>query len=224
MKTAQTPEPETRIDWEAMRQRIAEMGAVLAGADEISPEALQRIWAQRAAQLAQLPVQEDEGEQLDLVLVQLGREIYGLDVQYVTALQPVTHFTPVPRVPDWVAGVMNWRGRIFSVVDLQRFFNLAPARNDDPKETPYLVVVESPEMELALLVDDVLAVEALPVSQMQAAADTVRGLPPEYVCGVIEHQGLELPVFTNGNGSMLVVLDLPVLLADERLIIHEEIV
>jgi chemotaxis signal transduction protein len=49
---------------------------------------------------------------------------------------------------------------------------------------------------------------------VQDATDIVRGIRPEYVRGVVERQ--------DGDG-LLVVLDLATLLADERLIVHEEI-
>jgi purine-binding chemotaxis protein CheW len=209
-----------------MRQRIAVANTALAGVDETVPEVMQQIWARRAAELAKVLVEEEEGEQIKLVLVQLGREVYGLDVQCVVDIKPAAQITPVPRVPDWVAGVVNLRGRILSVIDLRRFFGLphverggenSLAQRPEPVEgMPYLVVVETPEMEVVLLADGVLDVEALLTSRMRDAADTVRGLPPEYVRGVAERRG-------EGDG-MLVVLDLPALLADERLIIHEEVV
>jgi chemotaxis signal transduction protein len=71
------------------------------------------------------------------------------------------------------------------------------------------------------LADDVLAVEALSASQIQGASDTIRGIHPEYVLGVAERRDGDTPI--KGDG-LLVVLDLPALLADEPLIIHEEIV
>lgn len=228
MKDAQNSEPETRnFDWKGVRERIAATNVALAGLDEIAPEVVQQIWARRAAQLAQVPIQEEEGEQIELVLAQLGHEIYGLDAQNVFDIKPAGQITRVPRVPKWVAGVVNLRGRILSVLDLRRFFGLPPAEGngdngpESSERIPYLVVVETPDMEIALLVEDVLAVETLPASQVQETADTIWGIHPEYVRGVAQRRGGETS--TNRDG-LLVVLDLPALLADERLIIHEEIV
>jgi purine-binding chemotaxis protein CheW len=196
---------------------------------EISPETLARIFAERAARLAEAPEEEETGEQITLLLVRLGREIYGLDARYVDRIEPVEHLTRVPRVPDWVAGMTNLRGRVLSVVDLSRLFGLPPAGNqreggDDTGERtePYLVVVESADMVLALIVDGVLAVERIPMSRVQDAVDTVRGLRSEYVLGVAE-RGDNAFTLGNGNEPMVVVLDLTNLLADERLVVHEEI-
>lgn len=218
MKNRPNSEPDTQsFDWEAVRRRILQAGAALTELDYASPEVMQQIWARRAAQIAQAPPQEDKGERLTLVVVRLGREVYGLDAQLVFDIQPVEQLTPVPRVPNWVGGVVNLRGRILSVLDLQRFFGLSPTGNNrDDGEQGSLVVVETPYMELALLVDEVLAVEALPTSQMQDTTDTIRGLPPEYIHGI-------LPLAGNKASSLVLVLNLVTLLADERLIIHEEI-
>jgi purine-binding chemotaxis protein CheW len=208
------------FDWEDVHQRIAAAEAALAGMVEATPELVQEILERRAAQLAEVPVREDEDERVELVLIRLGRELYGLDAHHVSDLRPVERITRVPRVPDWVAGVVNLRGRLLSAVDLRRFFGLPDAKRDEgdgPAVTPYLVAVETPEMELALLADDVPEVEALPSGLIQESSGVVRGIRPEYVRGVAERGG-------DGDGPMLVVLDLPALLADKRLIVHEEIV
>jgi purine-binding chemotaxis protein CheW len=220
---------ETRgFNWDSVRQRMTEAAVAIEESIDVSPEELREVWARRAAELAQLPSDEDEGEHIRLLLIQLGREVYGVDAQYVFNVKPAELITYVPRVPEWVAGVVNLRGRIFSVVDLRRFFGLPAAeiKKEDDSEygesVDHLVVVETPDMEIALLVDDVLTVEPVPVNRIQDTSGTVRGLRPEYVRGVVTYGGEGADV--GENGSMVVVLDLLALLADERLIVHEEIV
>jgi purine-binding chemotaxis protein CheW len=219
---------------------VATVHAPLTVQNEADPEMLARIWAERAARLAEVPVEADTGEQITLLLVRLGRELYGLDTQHVNRIEPVDvgHITRVPRVPDWVAGVTNLRGRVLSVVDVGRFFGLssvlghperASGNGTDDRARPQeedefmLVVVEALDMELALLVDSVLSVETIPVRQIREATNTVRSSRPEYVRGVTRH-GKESSPTLEGDEALIVVLDLPTLLADERLIIHKEIV
>lgn len=204
------------FDWDGVRGRIAAVSAALEELEGADPELVERIWAQRAAQLAKPPAREEEGGQIELALIQLGREVYGIEVQHILEIRPAVRITRVPRVPEWVTGVVNLRGRILSVLDLRRFFDLAPAETkEEDRVTPFLdlVVVETPAMEVALLAEDVLEIEPFPISRMQDVAETIRGVSSEYVRGVIE-RGTEAP--------MIVVLDLPALLADERLIIQEE--
>ena len=166
-------------------------------------------------------------ELIKLVLIRLGDEIYGIDAQYVYYVKTVEKITQVPRVPEWVTGVVNLRGRILSVIELRRFFGLPSAQVDQDAESegekvPYLVVIETPEMEIVLLVDDVLTVESVSAGKIQDTTGTVRGLRPEYVqgvttCNIGDDDAGE-------DGSMVVVLDLKALLTDEQLIIQEKIV
>ena len=137
---------------------------------------IELVWARRAAQLAQAIIDQDQSEQIELVLVRLGREMYGLEAQYIFDIRPLERVTRVPRAPEWVTGVINVRGRILSVCDLQRFLGLPRARRLD---TLHRIVVETDAMEVALLIDVVLAVEALPVDQIHDASGTVRGIRPE---------------------------------------------
>ncbi|MBN1581980.1 MAG: chemotaxis protein CheW [Anaerolineae bacterium] len=206
--------------------RIGEDAPV--GGQAMALETVQTILAQRAARLAQAPEQETEGERIRLVVVRLGSEVYALDTQFVFDVWSAGQITFVPGVPKWVLGVVNRRGRILSVVDLREFLGLDKAKVDRKKDDngwddnaagqiPYLILLQIPAMEVVLRVDDVLGVEALLNGRITDLADTVRGIPQEYVRGVSE--------LDNEREKLLVViLDVRALLCDERLIVHQEIV
>jgi purine-binding chemotaxis protein CheW len=183
---------------------------------------MERIWAERAAQFAEAPSTEDEGERVDLLVVRLGREFYGLEAEYVFRIRPAVQIAPVPRVPSWVAGIANERGRILSVLDVQAFLGLPTAADEEAQGQPSLIIVETPEMELALLVDEVLELQTIQTSRVQRATDTTRSIPAEYVHGVVAD--LDDLYLQGGESATLVILDLRTLLADESLIVHEEIV
>lgn len=171
---------------------------------------MEQIWARRAEEMARVPPQEPEGGQIELLVVRLGTEQYAFEAQLARDIRPETRITPVPGVPDWVAGVTSRRGQILSVLDLARFLGLPgePTAMGRPVAT-----VSTPAMELVLLVDEILAVETLPLACLREPGSTLVALPDEYVQGVVAW----------GPG-MLVILDLPSLLADQRLIIQQEVV
>ncbi len=244
------PSSEAIVEMAYIPVVAGEQPAASSSPEEQSMEMLEQAWARRAAQMAKALEEEDRGEQVELAIVRLGREIYGLEVQYVYDIRTLENITRVPRVSDWVAGVVNLRGRIISALDLKRFLGIPksenPANNADNKQ--HLVVVEVPEMELALLVDEVLTIDILPAARIQEASSAIRGIRSEYVRGVIvptengqvtgPKPGLSSENKKDGNNgryenpdqaageknSLLVVLDLPALLADKRLVIHEEII
>jgi len=104
------------IDWNIVHRRLTESSARLAWMDDLTDEALQQAWIRRAAQVAQTLQEQEQGEQVEVAVIRLGREQYGLEVQYIFDIRMEENITRVPRVPDWVAGVVNLRGQILSVV------------------------------------------------------------------------------------------------------------
>lgn len=219
------------INWDEMHQKIIDSTAKTTWVEDLPVEQLTEAWARRAVQLAQKVEVKDKGEQVELAIIRLGREIYGLDVRFLFDIRPLTHLTQVPRTPAWVAGVVNLRGRIISVLDLQRYLNLPGSDSKGSQFTErQMAVVETPDMELAILVDEVQSMETIPVTKIQEATSAVRGIRLEYVQGVVVYDQSSNSSMGSNNGhgiqenSMLVILNLPALLADSRLIIHEELV
>lgn len=206
------------FDWDDVRERVARISVALTEEQNITPEALAQLFARRAEQLAHVTLEEDRGEQINLVLVQLGLEVYGLDAQYVVEMRPLERITRVPRVPAWVAGVINWRGNVLSVIDLLQLWDLprSDRAGGDEAAVPYLVVVTVGDMSVALRVDAVLGVEALPARRVYDATGTVRGLHAEFVRGLVERDG--------ATGTAIVILNLPAVVRDKQFVIHEEIV
>jgi purine-binding chemotaxis protein CheW len=180
----------------------------------LDQEQVEQIWAQRAALMAQVEVEEEPGEQLVVMLFRLGRELLGIEVRYVQDIRQKETLTQVPRVPEWVAGVTNLRGRILSVIDLRAYLGLPPSPQP---EAGFFVQIRSAAMELIFLVDDVPDVEVLPVRHDLTGDRLIHHLRAEYVQAVVERRNS--PV----DQRHVTVLNVEALLADPRLVIHEEL-
>ncbi len=188
-------------------------------ADEeiLSPDELAQIWAERAHVLAEEPPSTATGQTMDLLVFWLSDERHGIEVTNVREIHPLEQLTPVPRTPDFVAGVFSARGRILSVLDLRPFFGLPALNLSD--QTKILVVTntnsnsdaaQSTEfMEVGILADQVEDVVTIFKETIEPPLTTHTGTRAEYIQGI--------------TPDMLVVLKLNALLNDERLIVQEEI-
>lgn len=56
----------------------------------------------------------------DFVTVMLDGQIVGIPVLAVHDVLNAQQITMIPRAQDWVAGVLNLRGRIVTAIDLRR--------------------------------------------------------------------------------------------------------
>lgn len=87
------------------------------------------------------------------VLVGLGGARYAVDLAAVAEVVVVPPVTRVPAAPPWLAGVVNWRGRILAVVDLRSLVGAAQA---PAPSSARLVVLSAGDVEAGLLVDEVV--------------------------------------------------------------------
>jgi twitching motility protein PilI len=95
---------------------------------------------------------EKEGQHRTLAFELQGMGIV-CDMLEVSQVAPCSPVTPVPQTKEWVRGVCNIRGTIYSVIDLALF---AGSIRSVPLEAGHLILVNHPDMQVALLVNNVI--------------------------------------------------------------------
>lgn len=119
---------------------------------------------------------------------QLGRESYGigiLKVQEIVGAMPVTR---VPRMPGFVRGVVNLRGKVIPVFDLRLKFGLEG--REDTDRTCIIVVRlrlgpgAGDEVTLGTIVDEVSEVVDVRESQIEPAPDFGPSVDTAFLQGV----------------------------------------
>jgi purine-binding chemotaxis protein CheW len=106
----------------------------------------------------------------EFVTVRLGEQLLGIPVLRVHDVMRMGALTRVPRAPPLVAGVMNLRGRIVTVIDVRRALGLA---DRDPGAAEMAVVVEAAGQPYALVVDGVGDVVSVPADRFEAHPGTL---------------------------------------------------
>ena len=172
----------------------------------LGPEALRGILLARARELSRPPQTQASGDTVELVVLALGAERYGVASENVQAVHALAGLTAVPGLPAFWAGLVNLRGRLYPVLNLRRYLGLAGEAPSDGK----LVLAAAAGLSVALWVDEVPEVRQVPLAEIgphlteplegQAAAAGRHGLTPD----------------------LLAVLDLEALLADARLVVQAD--
>ncbi|MEJ0000257.1 MAG: chemotaxis protein CheW [Verrucomicrobiota bacterium] len=185
------------IDWPGIHRRLAQAAVALERRAAPPPAEKQRILRERARRLAAEPPPAG-AETVEVLEFVLAYEHYAVELAGVREVCPLRHLAPVPGAPPFVLGIINVRGRIVSVVDLKKFFDL-PARG--LTDLNKVIIVGDGAMELGLMADAVPGIRriALPGAG-DAAAPLPAGLRGEYVKAVV--------------AGPLAVLDLGTFLAD----------
>ena len=138
----------------------------------------------------------DEG--LQIVTFRIGDKFFAADVRAVERVLRYQPPTPLPEVPDWVAGVLEYQQRVVPVVDLRVRFELSEA-----SVTPdtRIIVFNTMAGWTAGVVDAVLDVSAIERNRLEAPPSLLNGLSAEYMQGIAHRDG-QLVLLLNANRVM----------------------
>jgi len=204
MAAGNSQQPAQAPDWSALLERQRLLAAELTG--EEPPEQAQAVLEARAAELATQPPAAQSGRHLELLEFMLSGERYALELSYLNQTLPLTEFTPLFCTPPFVLGLTSLRGRIISIVDLRRFFELPFVGLADLNR---VLVVSNGSMEFGILADSIVGVVSVPVAELKPAPSAFTGMREEFLSGV--------------TADRLAVLDLGKILTDRRIVVHEEV-
>ncbi len=121
-----------------------------------------------------------------IVTFAVGGELFAADVLEVERVLRYRTPAPVPRLPDWVAGLLEHEGRSLVVIDLRRRFQLPPAAAGTELR---IVVVGGEGGRMGAIVDRVVDVTSVAPEQLDPAPPLFRGLAADYVQGVLRRDG-----------------------------------
>lgn len=151
--------------------------------------------ARRAEGRSALQRADELGKRAEYLAFMLGTEAYAIEIGTIVEILKPLPITEVPRSDPEVIGVMSVRGRLVTVIDLKRRFNLAPTFSMDKKSR--ILLVSAPDEEIGLLVDEVLQVYRLTESDIEPPAVLGSEQQPHVV-------GIGRP----SGGAVLLLLDL----------------
>ena len=137
-------------------------------ARDLSPT-LESLLRERAERLAHRPAIQTA--QVDVLACLVAGERCAVTLTELRAVNSASGVTPIPCVPATIAGLLNVRGQIVTVVDLSVALGL---RREAPADRPQVVLVDRPDgrrEQVGLLVDDVLGVEPLALDALTPALD-----------------------------------------------------
>lgn len=121
-------------------------------------------------------------ETSQIVTFRLGDDLFAADIFSVERVLRYQEPTPIPNVPSWIEGVLEYQERVVPVINLRRRFDL-PASAVAP-ETRILIFVSHGEW-IAAVVDAVLEVTSLDRTRLSPPPKYFRGLAGEYLRGIV---------------------------------------
>lgn len=121
-----------------------------------------------------------------VVTFRLGPEHFAADILAVERVLRYATPTAVPRLPDWVEGVLEHEDKVVPIIDLRRRFGIAA---EAPRPENRIIIFAVADQWVGAVVDAVHDVVALSAEQVAPPPPLFRGLPAEYLRGLVRRDG-----------------------------------
>ena len=115
----------------------------------------------------------------------VGNEEYALDIDHVSEIIKWREVEEIPRVPDFVLGIISLRGQVVPVFDLPRRIKLGSV---EVSPASRIIVCQKGERSAGLLVDGINQVVKMPVRKTEPPPAILSGLDRDMVRGVGRYQ------------------------------------
>jgi purine-binding chemotaxis protein CheW len=167
---------------------------------------IKAILRRRANDLSKALPKETKGSYFEYIQFALADEIFGIEKEFVKEVFFLKDLTPLPCVPNFIVGIINNRGKILSVIDLKKFYDLPDA---GITELNSVILLQNNQLEFAILTDKILGVAKAYKDELLKTLPTLKGIREDFLKGITPER--------------VIILDQNKILNDERLIINEQV-
>lgn len=124
-------------------------------------------------------------ESKQYIVVKIGNEQYGIDIQYVDNIVRMQRITRVPKAQSYFKGVINLRGEIIPVMSIRLKFGLEA--DVITNATRIIIIKLEPQSAIGILVDEVKEVVTLDESNVEKATYNAKDEKTGFLSGIGKH-------------------------------------
>ncbi len=119
----------------------------------------------RVAGMNNIGEMKTEYDTVQYIVIKLGDEQYGVDIKFIDNIVRMQHITRVPRVPDYLKGVINLRGEVIPVMSLRVKMDLEA--DEITKATRIIILKLEQHGTIGIIVDEVKEVVTLTMDEIE---------------------------------------------------------
>ena len=116
------------------------------------------------------------------IKIEMGEEVFGIDISYVDNIVRMQRMTRVPNVAPYIKGVINLRGEIIPIMSLRLKMGLEEA--EETKATRIIIIKMEQYGKIGMIVDAVKEVVSLQDEQIDKMVYDSKDETVHYVAAV----------------------------------------
>jgi purine-binding chemotaxis protein CheW len=156
--------------------------------------------------------ENDAAINMSLAVFVLNGEYFSLPLDLVREFTDINQVTPVPCTPDRIVGNINLRGEIVTLIDIRSVLNMSLNMLENTNYLSKAIVVEVGDFVTGIVVDEILDIIYLNVSEIAAVPAALHSANREYLRGTAIY-----------GEKMMAILNLQKLLTKGGLVVDEEV-
>ena len=134
------------------------------------------------AELVYEGVEQEDTQRNKYLTFHVGREEYAIEIRYVTEIiGGLQAITAVPDVAPYVKGIINLRGKIIPVIDVNLRFG---KEERDYNDRTCTIVVDVYDLSVGLIVDNVAEVLTIADEEVAAPPESRTGFHNRFIKGI----------------------------------------
>lgn len=119
------------------------------------------------------------------IVIKLGAEQYGIDIKYVDNIVRMQHITRVPKVQNYLKGVINLRGEVIPVMSIRLKMDLP--EDEFTKATRIIILKLEQHGTIGVIVDEVKEVVTLVSEEIEKVSYDGQEGKINFVSGIGKH-------------------------------------
>jgi purine-binding chemotaxis protein CheW len=129
---------------------------------------------------------DQETDEMKFLGFLLAGEEYVVDISVIQEIIRPVEVTPIPRIPDYINGIITLRGTIIPIFDLRKRLNLVAG---EPGQHSRFIIASCSSGVSGMLVDAVTEVIRVSKSEIEATPCNVTGKEGEFIEGISTYKG-----------------------------------
>lgn len=115
------------------------------------------------------------------VVFKLDKEEYGIDIMNVKEIGPYQEPVKVPNTPNFIEGIVNYRGDVIPIVNLKKRFNLNEL---NVNKNTRVIVINIKTKQVGFVVDEASQTVRFEEKDIEMAPDIISNVDSDYITGV----------------------------------------
>lgn len=118
--------------------------------------------------MAEVKIETQDVETKQYIVVQIGNEKYGIDINFIDNIVRMQKITRVPKAQSYFKGIINLRGEIVAVMSIRKKMGLA---DDEITDKSRIIILKLEEKgSVGIIVDEVREVITLNMADVEKQA------------------------------------------------------